>query len=108
MRPYLSPMINNHKTQGDWKIHSGKTIIDHKTQKFHPYRASKIKLFIDQYNWKEIYFQPYKKGKNNEAIALNMLYVSYNTKEIRHSYKSKHNLTHKNQVILLMITDGKK
>ena len=33
MRPYLSPMINNHKTQGDWKIHSGKTITDHKTQR---------------------------------------------------------------------------
>ena len=28
MRPYLI----NHKIQGDWKIHSGKTITDHKTQ----------------------------------------------------------------------------
>ena len=27
---------------------------------------------------------------------------------IRHAYKSKHNLSSKNQVILLMITDGKK
>ena len=29
-------------------------------------------------------------------------------KKIRHVYKSKHNLTRKNQVILLMITDGEK
>ena len=34
--------------------------------------------------------------------------MPHNTKEIRHVYKSKHNLGHKNQVILLMITDGKK
>ena len=34
--------------------------------------------------------------------------MPYNTEEIRHAYKSKHNLKHENQVILLMITDGKK
>ena len=32
----------------------------------------------------------------------------HNTKEIRHAYKSKYNLNRENQVILLMITDGKK
>ena len=37
-----------------------------------------------------------------------MFYVSYNTKEVRHAYKSKHHLNCENQVILLMITDGKK
>ena len=37
-----------------------------------------------------------------------MLYVPYNTEEIRHAYKSKHNLNRKNQIILLTITDGKK
>ena len=31
-----------------------------------------------------------------------------NTKEIRLAYKSKHNFKRENQVILLMITDGKK
>ena len=31
-----------------------------------------------------------------------------NTKEIRHAYKSKHNLKRENQVILSMITNGKK
>ena len=36
------------------------------------------------------------------------MYVPYNIKEIGPSYVSKHNLKHKNQVILLMITDGEK
>ena len=34
--------------------------------------------------------------------------MSYNTEDIRHAYKSKYNLKHENQVILLMITNGKK
>ena len=38
----------------------------------------------------------------------NILYVPYNTEKIRQAYKSKYNLTHENQVILLMITDGEK
>ena len=46
--------------------------------------------------------------KNNKTIALNILYVPYNTEEIRHAYKSKYNLKCENQVILLLITDGKK
>ena len=60
--------------------------------KKHPKRISKIKLFIEQYDWKEIDFPSHKKDwkrfeLNNESIALNMLYVSYNTKKIRHAYK---------------------
>ena len=34
--------------------------------------------------------------------------MPYNTEKIRLAYKSKHNFKHENQVILLMITDGKK
>ena len=34
--------------------------------------------------------------------------MPYNTKKIRLTYKSKHNFKRENQVILLMITDGKK
>ena len=29
---YLSDIINNHKTQDEWRIHSDNTIIKHKTQ----------------------------------------------------------------------------
>ena len=32
IRPYFSDILNNHKTQGEWKIHSGNIIFDHKTQ----------------------------------------------------------------------------
>ena len=32
IRPYLSDIINDHKTQGEWKIHSGNTVIDYKTE----------------------------------------------------------------------------
>ena len=32
IRPYLSDMINDHKTQGVWKVHSSNKVIDYKTQ----------------------------------------------------------------------------
>ena len=34
--------------------------------------------------------------------------MSHNTEKIRHAYKSKYNVKRENQVILLIITDGKK
>ena len=30
--PYLSDIINNHKTHGEWRIHSGNKVTEHKTQ----------------------------------------------------------------------------
>ena len=36
------------------------------------------------------------------------MYIPHNTEEIRHANKSNHNLKRKNQVILLMVTDGEK
>ena len=76
-----------------------------------PQRVSKIKLFIDQYNWNDIDFpstgNDCKKFElNNESITLNILYVPHKTGKIHLAYKSKHNLTREKQVILLMITDG--
>ena len=78
-----------------------------------PQRISNIKPFISQYNWKEMYFPSHRKDwekfqSNNKSIALNILYVPYNTEGIRHAYKSKHNLKRENQVIPLVITDGEK
>ena len=32
INPYLSDVVNNHKTHGEWRIHSGNTITKHKTQ----------------------------------------------------------------------------
>ena len=78
-----------------------------------PPRVSKIKLFIDQYNWNDIDFpstgKDWKKFESdNESIALNILHVPHKTGKIHLAYKSKHNLTCEKQVILLMITDGEK
>ena len=71
----------------------------------------KIKSFINNYNWKDIEFPSHSKDWkkfecNNKTIALNILYVPYNTKEIRQAYISEHNNERNNQVNLLMITDG--
>ena len=46
--------------------------------------------------------------QNNKAIALNILFVPYNTKQIRPVYISKWNHERNNQVILLMITNDDK
>ena len=56
--------------------------IDH-----HPERISKLKPFINNYNWKDIEFPSHSKDWrkfecNNKTIALNILYVPYNTKKI--------------------------
>ena len=75
---------------------------------------SNLKPFIDQFNWKGRNFpaQPSKDQEkfesNNKSIALNVLYIRYNTEKIRLAYKSKCNFKRNNQVILLMITNGKK
>ena len=51
-----------------------------------PQRISKIKPFIEQYNWKDIDFsstsKDWKKFELNNEIALNILYVPHNTKKI--------------------------
>ena len=70
-----------------------------------PQRVSKIKHFIDQYNWNDIDFpstgKDWKKFElNNESIALKILYVPHKTGKIHLAYKSKHNLTREKQVIL--------
>ena len=70
----------------------------------------KIKLFIDQYNWKDTDFpstsKDWKKFEQNNEIVLNILYVPHNTRKIHVTYKSMHNLTCDKQVILLMISNG--
>ena len=78
----------------------------------HPEKISKIRPFIDQYNWKDIDFLPtnkdWKTFKLNNKVALNILYVPHNTKKIKLAYRSKYILIYNKQKILLMITDGEK
>ena len=75
----------------------------------HPGRVSKIKPFIEKYNWEDIDFpstsKDWKRFESNNEVALNILYVPYNTKKINIAYKSKNNLTREKQVILLMISN---
>ena len=42
--------------------------------------------------------------QENTSIALNILFVSHNSEEVKLAYKSSYN-KHKNQVILLMVND---
>ena len=106
--------------------------MNHQNIENHPERISNIKIFINQYNWKGIDFTAHRKDQkkfeqedweklqknnktidrkmfeqNNKTIDLNILFVPYNTKTIRLAYKSRYNRKRKNQVVLLMITDGK-
>ena len=50
-------------------------------------RVSKIKPFIEQYNWKDIDFpstsKDWKKFELNNEIAFNILYIPHNTKKNR-------------------------
>ena len=77
----------------------------------HPERISKLKPYINKYNWEGIEFPAGPKDwkmfeQNNKTIALNILFVPHNTETIRVAYRSKYNHKREMQVILLMINDG--
>ena len=79
--------------------------IGHQTE-----RISRLKPFINNYNWKDIEFpsdsENYRKfEQNNKTIALNIFYVPYNTKQVRQAYISEYNYERQNKVHLLKITD---
>ena len=79
----------------------------------HPERISKLKAYINKYNWEGIEFpegpKDWKKfERNNKTIDLNTLFMKQNTETISVAYRSEYNNKHKTQVILLMTTDGKK
>ena len=63
-------------------------------------RITKINPFINKYNCKETNFPPHKNNwkkfeTNNKTTALNILYIAYNTKELKHAYISKPSSTRK-------------
>ena len=87
--------------------------LNHQNIENHPERISNIKPFIDQYNWEDIDFPAGIKDwekfeRNNKTIALNILYITPNTKTINLAYKSKYNCIRENQGVLLIITNGEK
>ena len=78
-----------------------------------PERVTNIEPYICLYNWERIEFPAGIKDskrfeRNNKTIALNILFVPNNKKAINLAYKSKYNRKCKNQVVFLMITNGKK
>ena len=87
--------------------------LDYQKIKKDPQKISKLKPYINQYNWKDIKFPSDKEDwkkfeQNNKEIALNVLFVPHNKKETELAYTSKYNHKRKKQVILLMITDDDK
>ena len=87
--------------------------LNYQTIEKDPQRISKLKPYINKYNWEGIEFPagPKEWGKferNNKKIALNVLYIPHNTKTISVAYRSEYNNKRRKQVILLMITNGKK
>ena len=60
---------------------------------------------MERYKFSERNKRLEKFERNNKTIALNILYVPHNT--INFAYKSKYSCKRKNQVVLLMITNGK-
>ena len=86
--------------------------LNYQNIEIHSEIISKLKPYINKYNWEGIDFpagskEKIKFEKNNKTIALNILCVKYNAKTINVAYRSEHNNKHKKQVLLLMITNGK-
>ena len=87
--------------------------LNHQTIEENPQRISKLKPYTNKYNWKGIEYRTGSKGwvkfeKIIKTIALNELYIPRNTKTISVAYRSEHNSIHKKQVVLVMISNGKK
>ena len=78
----------------------------------HPERISKLRPYINSYNWKDINFPAWQDDwrtfeRNNKDATLNIYFVPYNKEKIKLANRSDHNCTRKNQVVLLMISDNK-
>ena len=63
---------------------------------------------IEKLKWVDTEFSSYQRGwkefeQINTSVALNVLFVSHDSEEIKLAYKSKYNCKRKNQVILLTI-----
>ena len=74
-----------------------------------PQRITKIKPFINKYNWEGINFPSEKDDwKNLRKIMwqLVLMFCMLKKKKIYPAYVSKHNSNREKQVILLMISNG--
>ena len=112
-RATINPQNNDDKCF----LNATTVALNHQNIRNNSERISKIRPVIIDINIKEdrekleknnmtINWKKFK--QNNKTIALNILFLPHNTKTIRLAYKSKYNRKRENQVVLLMITDGKK
>ena len=113
LRAKKEAMINNNNNNNNDFQNALDDALNYQNIETHPERISKLKPYINKYNWEGINFPAGSKEwqkfeRNNDTIALNVLYVEQNTKKISVVYKSKYNNKRKKQVILLMIGDGEK
>ena len=73
--------------------------------KKNPQRITKVKPFINKYNWEGINFPSEKDDwKNNQTITFNVLHDK--KEKIYPAYVSKHNSYRENEVIFFMIPNG--
>ena len=76
---------------------SYKKIKNKDLRKILKFKRTDMDFTSHQENWKNF-------EQNNNSVALNVLFVSHNSEEIKLAYKSNYN-KRKNEVILLMIND---
>ena len=97
-------IINNNNNNNDFQ-NALDDALNYQTIEKDPQRISKLKPYINKYNWEGIEFPVGPKDwikfeRNNKTIALNVLYIPRNTKTISVAYKSKYSNKCKKQVIL--------
>ena len=68
IRPYLRDIMNDHKTQGKWKVHSGNKVNDYKTQKEWEIQLTMVINFISSKDSDEICIMRAK--SNNMEIMM--------------------------------------
>ena len=84
---------NNDNNNNNNKFHNAlDDVLNYQTIEKDPQRISKLKSYINKYNWEWINFPAGSKDwkkleRNNDTIALNILYVKQNTKKISVVYK---------------------
>ena len=67
IRPYLRDIINNHKLQGEWKVHSGNEVINYKIQDEWKTQLTMIINFISSKDSDEIHTM-HTKSKTVEIV----------------------------------------
>ena len=105
------PAINPKNKDDKYLQYSITVALNHQNIENHPERISNIKPFVGQYNCEGINFPAGIKDwkrfeRNNNTVALNILFVTHNERTINLAHKSKYNRKREYQVVLLMITDG--